>query len=43
VIGAGYLVLAVVFTALVVLTLVLFRKIEQSLIKKSEKSHPPEH
>lgn len=43
VIGAGYLVLAVLFTALVVLTLVLFRKIEQFLIKKSEKSHPAEH
>jgi len=42
VIGAGYYLVAVLFTGLVVLTLVLFRKIEFSLIRKFEKNYPAE-
>jgi len=39
VIGAGYYVFAALFTGLVVLTLVLFRKIERVLLEKAEKKH----
>jgi putative Mg2+ transporter-C (MgtC) family protein len=39
VIGAGYYVFAALFTGLVVLTLVLFRKIERLLLEKAEKKH----
>jgi putative Mg2+ transporter-C (MgtC) family protein len=43
VIGAGYYLIAALFTILVILTLVIFRKLEQSFIKKSEKNHTGEH
>jgi putative Mg2+ transporter-C (MgtC) family protein len=39
VIGAGYYLFAALFTGLVVLTLVLFRKIERLLLEKAEKKH----
>jgi len=39
VIGAGYYAFAALFTGLVVLTLVLFRKIERLLLEKAEKKH----
>jgi len=39
VIGAGYYAFAALFTGLVILTLVLFRKIERLLLEKAEKKH----
>lgn len=42
-VGAGYYLISIVFTVMVVLILVLLRKIDQSLLKRSEKNHPPVH
>jgi putative Mg2+ transporter-C (MgtC) family protein len=42
-VGAGYYLISIVFTVMVVLILVLLRKIEQILLKRSEKNHPSVH
>lgn len=42
-VGAGYYLISIVFTVLVVLVLVLLRKIDQILFKRSEKNHPHVH
>ena len=42
-VGAGYYLISIVFTVMVVLILVFLRKFEQILLKKSEKNHPAVH
>jgi putative Mg2+ transporter-C (MgtC) family protein len=42
-VGAGYYLISIVFTVLVVLILVLLRKIDQILYKRSEKNNPHVH
>ncbi len=42
-VGAGYYVVAVCFTVMVVLTLVVFRKIDRALFSRAEKNHPDPH
>jgi len=42
-VGAGYYLISIVFTLIVVLILVFLRKIEQILLKRSEKNHPSVH
>ncbi|MCX6562182.1 MAG: MgtC/SapB family protein [Candidatus Aminicenantes bacterium] len=42
-VGAGYYLISIVFTLIVVLILVFLRKIEQILLKRSEKNHPHVH
>lgn len=42
-VGAGYYLISFVFTLIVVLILVFLRKIEQILLKRSEKNQPSVH
>ncbi|MDP2915401.1 MAG: MgtC/SapB family protein [Candidatus Aminicenantes bacterium] len=42
-VGAGYYLISIVFTVMVVLILVLLRKIDQILLKRFEKNHPSVH
>jgi len=42
-VGAGYYVVAACFTVMVVLTLVVFRKIDRALFSRAEKNHPDPH
>jgi len=42
-VGAGYYLISIVFTAMVVLILVFLRKIDQILLKRFEKNHPSVH
>jgi putative Mg2+ transporter-C (MgtC) family protein len=42
-VGAGYYLISIVFTLIVVLILVFLRKIEQILLKRSDKNHPSVH
>ncbi len=42
-VGAGYYLISIVFTVMVVLILVLLRKIDGILFKRSEKNHPSVH
>jgi putative Mg2+ transporter-C (MgtC) family protein len=42
-VGAGYYVVAACFTVLVVLTLVVFRKIDRALFSRAEKNHSDPH
>lgn len=42
-VGAGYYLISIVFTVMVVLILVLLRKIDKILLKRFEKNHPSVH